>query len=289
MIILENFNAVIDYVEKNILEELNVNNLAGIACCSAYDFQRAFSFAAGMSIAEYIRKRRLTLAGAELCRNGIKVIDAALKYGYDSPVSFARAFQAFHGIKPSEVKKSDGLVKKFPRMKFQIYMKEVNEMKIIEKEKIILIGCMGNQDAGSLWNKWGEMSGTHEIKYGIGDDEGNSAAHEVRFYTDIGERIFVGVEVSQIDFESGGAWEYLSVPESLYAVFEIDQKIDQNPQFAEINKWFDENADIYKKFIWDADGKISPSEFVICQYDHRTTGKYKNDLIMEMWIPILKI
>ena len=284
MIILEKFNDVLDYIEENILEDLDANHLAGIACCSAYDFQRTFSFAAGMSIAEYIRKRRLTLAGAELRKDGVRVIDASLKFGYDSPVSFARAFQAFHGIKPSEAKKSDVTLKKFPRRKFQIYMKEVNEMRIIEKEKFTLIGCMDNQHASAIWDKWDKMSETIEIKHGIVDDEGHSAAHEVRFYPGDGEHIFVGVEVSRVD--PGSEWEYLSVPAALYAVFEIDQKIDQNPQFAEINKWLEDNAGTYNRFIWDADGKVSPSEFVICQYDHRIEGKYHKDKIMEMWIPI---
>ncbi|MCL2772296.1 MAG: AraC family transcriptional regulator [Oscillospiraceae bacterium] len=286
MIILENFNAVLDYVEDHILEELDINHLAGIACCSVYDFQRTFSFAAEMSITEYIRKRRLTLAGAELRRDGIRVIDAALKYGYDSPVSFARTFQAFHGIRPSEAKKSNVLLKTFPRMKFQIYMKEVNEMRIIEKNKIILIGCLGKQDAGAVWGKWEEMTETYDITYGITDNEGNSAAYEVRFYTDGGEHIFAGVEVRQIN--SASSWEYLNVPAALYAIFEIDQKIDQRSQYDAVNKWLDENKTAYKRLVWDANGKVNPSEFVICQYDHRTAGKFKKDRIMEMWIPLEK-
>lgn len=97
-------NAAIEYVEQHITEELDYQKLAQLAGCSAYNFQRMFSFIADLSLVEYVRRRRLTLAALELQQSGVKVIDLALKYGYDSPVSFARAFQAFHGVTPSEAK-----------------------------------------------------------------------------------------------------------------------------------------------------------------------------------------
>jgi len=290
LIILGKFNTVIAYIEDHIGEELDVNYLAEIACCSAYDFQRTFSFAAEMSIAEYIRKRRLTLAGADLQRtfpqgSGIKVIDAAMKYGYDSPVSFSRAFHAFHGVNPSEVKAGAAL-KTFPRMEFQVYMKAVSEIEIVEKSAI-LIGCFGNSDAGALWSKWGAMSAAHEIKHGVGDDEGNSAAHEVRFYPKDGERIFVGVEVKKTEADS--PWEYLILPSTLYAVFEIDEKIDREPQSAAIEDWLSANSQIYKRKKWDADNCAGEGKFAIYRYDHRIGGKYRENRVMEMWIPIKKI
>ena len=130
---LERLNAVIDYAEKHITEKLDLNILARLACCSLYDFQRMFGFITGMSAAEYIRKRRLTLAGTELRYRGASVTDTALKYCYESPVSFARAFQAFHGFTPREAKKSDAALKVFPRLAFQIIVKEVQEMNITNK------------------------------------------------------------------------------------------------------------------------------------------------------------
>ena len=286
---LERLKAVISFVEKNITEKLDLNHLAEIACCSPYNFQRMFAFVSGMSIVEYIRKRRLTLAGIDLRQNNIKVIDAAMKYGYHSPVSFARAFQAFHGITPSEAKNSnvsDVLLKTFPRMTFQIYIKEFNDVKIVEKDEVILIGCHG-ENVGDTWGKWESMTDTREIHHGVTDDDGHSAGHEARFYPDGGEHVFVGVEVTQTDPDS--AWEYLKIPAGTYAIFDIDQKIDQSPQFHSINEWLDENKNIYRRFVWDADGHISAADFVICMYDHRTAGKYAQSQIMEMWIPIEKI
>ena len=147
-------NAVIDYVEKHITEELDLNQLAAIACCSLYDFQRMFAFVAEISIAEYIRKRRLALAGFDLRQNDVKVIDIALKYCYDSPVSFARAFQAFHGITPSEAKKSNLPLRMFSRIVFQIFVKEVPFMirtdKITVNEKEYEASYFGEQDLREL-------------------------------------------------------------------------------------------------------------------------------------------
>ena len=153
---VDRLNAVIDYVEKNITENLDLNRLAGIASYSLYDFQRMFGFIAGMSIVEYIRKRRLTLAGLDLKHNGAKVIDASLKYGYESPSAFARAFQAFHGISPSAAKKADVSISVLPRLIFQINVKEVPQM--IRTEKITVNGreyeasYFGEQDISS-WAK----------------------------------------------------------------------------------------------------------------------------------------
>ena len=277
MIILEKFNAVIDYIENHMLVELDVNHLAGIACCSVYDFQRTFAFAAEMSVAEYIRKRRLTLAGTELQRDNIQVIDAALKYGYDSPVSFARAFQAFHGIKPSEAKKSNVLLKSFPRMKFQIYMKEVHEVRISEKEEIFLCGFLVEPNGGNLWEKYEQATETHEQPELI-----DWTAYEAHFYPAEGERIFTACR--QKEKATSPHYELLSVPAATWAIFEIDHKIDQNPQYAEINKWLDENKAVYTRFVWNAGGRISPSEFVICVYDHQC--KFGKDRIMEMWVPL---
>lgn len=135
---LDRLNAVIDYVEKNISKDLNLNHLADIACRSLYDFQRLFSFIADMSIIEYIRKRRLTLAGIDLKYNNAEIMDTAFKYGYDSPSSFARAFRAFHEVSPSEARKSDVKLKVFPRLMFGINVKEVQQ--VIRTDKITVNG-----------------------------------------------------------------------------------------------------------------------------------------------------
>jgi len=95
---LTKMNAALDYIENNLTEEINYDLVAMNACCSSYNFQRMFSFITDIPIAEYIRRRRLTQAALELQNTNAKIIDIAVKYGYDSSTSFARAFGAMHGL-----------------------------------------------------------------------------------------------------------------------------------------------------------------------------------------------
>ena len=99
--ICEGIQAALDYIEANLTEDMDVHDVAARAYVSAFHFQRIFSSLCGIPLGEYIRRRRLTLAAQELM-GGCRVIDAAMKYGYDSPDSFARAFRRFHGVLPSQ-------------------------------------------------------------------------------------------------------------------------------------------------------------------------------------------
>ena len=89
---LKRLGAAIDYIEENLDKEISYDEAAHIACCSTYYFQRTFSYVSGVSLSEYIRRRKMTQAAFELQRTDNKVIDVAHKYGYSSPTSFNRAF-----------------------------------------------------------------------------------------------------------------------------------------------------------------------------------------------------
>ena len=136
--IADKLNLVIDYIEEHLTDDIDQDMIAQIACCSYYDVGRIFSLIAGVNIAEYVRKRRLTLAGNELKYLGARVIDVALKYGYESPISFARAFQSFHGVNPSLVSREESVLNAFPRLIYQICVKEV--MSVIKKDIIEIDG-----------------------------------------------------------------------------------------------------------------------------------------------------
>jgi AraC family transcriptional regulator len=142
---LEHMNNAIDYIENNLNEKIDNNKIAKIACCSVFHFQRMFSFIANVSLAEYIRRRRMTLAAFELQNSSIKVIDIALKYGYESPEAFARAFQLLHGISPTMARKFGVNIKAFPRISFQITIKGDSEMnyRIELKESFQVYGIEG--------------------------------------------------------------------------------------------------------------------------------------------------
>jgi AraC family transcriptional regulator len=139
---LERLNKSVDYIEENLGDVISYKQAAQIACCSTYHYQRMFSYIAGIPLSEYIRRRRMTVAAFELQNNNVKVIDVALKYGYDSPTSFNRAFQSVHGISPSRVRKEGISLKAFLRIIFNISIKGDAEMnyKIEKKDDIRIVG-----------------------------------------------------------------------------------------------------------------------------------------------------
>lgn len=141
---LKEMNEALNYIEENLTNNIDFKEVAKIALCSEYHFQRMFSFLSGVTLSEYIRRRRLTLAGLELKNTNQKVIDVAVKYGYSSADSFARAFQSLHGIKPSQAREHNQPLKAFTRMTFQLSIKGGSEMnyRIEEKEAFHIVGIM---------------------------------------------------------------------------------------------------------------------------------------------------
>ncbi len=100
----ERIQLVLDYIENNLAGEISIDAAAGIACSSKYHFHRVFHAMLGVSFSEYVRKRRLSKAGAELLSSKAKIIDIASKYGFNSPNAFTRAFRDLHGINPSQIR-----------------------------------------------------------------------------------------------------------------------------------------------------------------------------------------
>ena len=115
---LDKLNDVIKYIEINLTDKISIKKICQILCVNEYTLYRIFNFITGISLTEYIRNRRLSMAGLELINSNIKIIDLSIKYGYDSPISFSRAFKKFHGIKPSEVKQNSKYIKNFPPFTF---------------------------------------------------------------------------------------------------------------------------------------------------------------------------
>lgn len=132
---LDKMNGAISYIEENLDNEINFEQVAKIACCSTYHFQKMFSFIVDVPLSEYIRRRRLTLAAFELQNSSMKIIDLALKYGYDSPNSFTRAFQNLHGVTPSLARDKGVPLKAYPRISFHISIKGDEEMNYRIEEK----------------------------------------------------------------------------------------------------------------------------------------------------------
>ena len=141
---LESMNRALAYIEENLAGEIDFRRVEKLAFCSEYHFRRMFSYLAGLTLSEYIRRRRLTRAAFELAHGDILVIDLALKYGYSSPDAFTRAFQNLHGVTPSEARNTGHPLKAYPRVTFQWTVKGGSEMnyRIVEKKKFNIVGLM---------------------------------------------------------------------------------------------------------------------------------------------------
>lgn len=125
----------IDYIEEHITEKIDYEEAGKCAYSSNFHFQRVFSVICGYTVGEYVRNRRLSLAGEELANGKTKIIDAALKYGYSTPESFSRAFAKFHGVMPNQVKNGAAL-KSFSRLSVKLVMSGGTFMnyRIVKKE-----------------------------------------------------------------------------------------------------------------------------------------------------------
>lgn len=139
---IQRFNQAIDYIEQNITQPVDYQQIAQVACCSAYHFQRMFACLADLPLSEYIRRRRMSRAAADL-QGGQTVLEVALKYGYASPTAFNRAFQGVHGIPPSRAKEQGAPLKTYPPIRFTITVKGAQEMnyRIEEKPAFRIVGA----------------------------------------------------------------------------------------------------------------------------------------------------
>ncbi|PHV70711.1 AraC family transcriptional regulator [Sporanaerobium hydrogeniformans] len=139
---IERLNNAVNYIEENIKETIDLEEVSKITCCSTYHFQRMFAYIADIPLSEYIRRRRMSLAAVDLQNGNEKVIDISLKYGYDSPTAFNRAFKNIHGIAPSQARKEGMKLKAFPPISFKITVKGDSGMnyRIEKKEAFRIIG-----------------------------------------------------------------------------------------------------------------------------------------------------
>lgn len=141
MDIYSNLKEMIDYIEDNLKEDIDYKVLAKIVGVNEYTIGRVFPILFGVTLSEYIRKRRLTLAGKDLAQGNLKIMDVAIAYGYTNATAFSRAFFSFHGIKPSELKGNMSKLKYYPKLKVEIpEVKQEIAYEIIELPELKLYG-----------------------------------------------------------------------------------------------------------------------------------------------------
>ena len=163
---MDGIQSALEYIEENLTDDIDISDIAARAYLSPFYFQRVFHATIGLTVGEYIRNRRLTLAAEELSACDVKVIDVALKYGYDSPDSFARAFAKFHGISPSSAKESGAKIKHFAPFVINRTVKGGTFMdyKIVEKSAFTVMGKCRKFNSETSYEEipkfWGEHYAT---------------------------------------------------------------------------------------------------------------------------------
>src|SRR5699024_148827 len=139
---VESIQKALEYMEKNIMEDITIESIAKNANVSPFHFQRTFAVLTEITVGDYIRRRRLTLAGEELLTTDAKIIDIAYKYGYDTPEAFSKAFRRQHKVSPSGARKNKGKLQSYNRLIIQVTLKGAEPMKysVVEKNAFQIVG-----------------------------------------------------------------------------------------------------------------------------------------------------
>lgn len=285
---LKHLNLAMNYIEANLEQEIDFQKAAQIACCSEYHFRRMFSFLSGMPLSEYIRRRRLAQAAMELSGSSGKIIDIAFKYGYDSPDSFARAFQALHGVTPKQARKKGTVLKSVPPMTFQLTIQGGSEMdyRIVEKGPFYIVGLGKrvslqyngvNPEIAAMWASLTEDD-VMELKQ-LCDEEPAGFISSTLNFTEGREE---GTEIDHyIGVASGkpchGKWQTLPVPAASWAVFTSVGKFPETLQ----NIW----ARIYSEWFAMSDYELSEGPEILWNASKDTESP---DFHSEIWIPVKK-
>ncbi len=228
---IQGIQRAIDYVEAHITEEIDFEEAAKQAYSSSFHFQRVFGILCGMPLGDYIRMRRLSLAGEELSKGNAKIIDIALKYGYDTPESFSRAFTRFHGIAPSDAKHS-GNVKIFTPLSVKLTLTGGNKMNYrIEKRDAFQVVCKrkrvskpqsanATEDITAMWREFGADGTMERLIACLPKDPVMKGLLGICFSSELDSKQFpygIGVEYDGRQVDSD--FEVVTIPANTYAVF----------------------------------------------------------------------
>ncbi len=228
---IQGIQRAIDYVEAHITEEIDFEEAAKQAYSSSFHFQRVFGILCGMPLGDYIRMRRLSLAGEELSKGDAKIIDIALKYGYDTPESFSRAFTRFHGIAPSEAKHS-GNVKIFTPLSVKLTLTGGNKMNYrIEKRDAFQVVCKrkrvgkpqsanATEDITAMWREFGADGTMERLIACLPKNPVMKGLLGICFSSELDSKQFpygIGVEYDGRQVDSD--FEVVTIPVNTYAVF----------------------------------------------------------------------
>lgn len=272
----------VDYIESHISDEITADDVANSVCISTFYFQKGFSMLCGYTIMEYIRNRRLALAGVALADSEAKVIDVAMQYGYDSPDSFTKAFTRFHGITPSQVRKDKTMIKSFAPLKLTISLKGgyLMDYRITKKDSFTVIGSAkefsyehAKQEIPAFWQEhYATGKGQHVCgMFGINIDE--QMGHE-KF-----EYVIADVYNPVTDIPEGFVTK--TIPAFTWAVFPCKGAMPNSLQ--------DVNTKIFSEWLPALKEYEFAAGYCIEMYDapdKYPKGTQDENYYAEIWIPV---
>lgn len=269
-------NQAIEYIEENLGEDINCEEVAAQVYLSSFHFQRAFYMLTGMTVGEYIRNRRLSIAGQELLIGNEKVIDVALRLGYETPESFSKAFSRFHGVSPSQVRKEGTILKSFNRLTIKISLEGGNSMeyKIVNKEAFEVVALVklvdGDSSKGEIPKFWDEY-------YAKGYADKVCGAMGICFQEMNSEkkwRYGIGCE-KECAKEIPDGFEVFTIPAYTWAIFTCTGAMPEAIQ----KMW----GRIYSEWLPSAKYELIPDFDIEYYYEGDTSSaNYKS----EIWIPV---
>lgn len=276
---IRSLNGAIDYIEDNLLSRLTCTQIADHVYSSSYHFQRVFSLLTGMTIGEYIRNRRLSLAGQELIMSDKKVIDIALKYGYETPESFTKAFTRFHGITPNQARNEGSNLKSFNRLIIKIKLEggDIMDYSIVKKGAFNVAVrtrkfTMENsqKEIPEFWTEYFSKGFAKKVCGTMGICEQEKAGHKGEFYYSIGN-------TCKSNFKIPEGFKMLTIPEHTWAIFKCMGPMPDTIQ----NIW----KRIYSEWLPQSEYELIPDYDI----EFYTEGNNKSmDYVSEIWIPVKK-
>ncbi len=289
----------INYMEDHLEEEIDYEQVARESFSSSFHFQRVFSILCGMTLGEYIRLRRLTLAGTELAATGKRVIDVALKYGYESPESFTKAFQKFHGITPSQARTEGARLKSFSRLSIKISLEGGTTMdyRIEEKPQMLLTGykkrfsgdpndkkdqdhnfaCENRLYEAVLQGMSREHVDTWQVLKNFGPD-----GYDFYFAQQLPNWAFVDFDEELGDFAKN--FEHLTIPAGLYLICETERckfptNLMEDLRRRAVTEWLPSSGYVLRD---------APELGLIHWFWEEGNDKLNNSRYCEIWLPIEK-
>ncbi|MEC0178263.1 AraC family transcriptional regulator [Paenibacillus favisporus] len=282
---VESLQRAIDYMEDHLSEDITIEEIAKQAHSSPFHFQRTFALLTDITIGDYLRRRRLSLAAKELTGTDTKIIDLACKYGYDTPEAFSKAFRKQHGVTPTEARKGIGKLQFYNRLVIQVSLKGAEPVKyhIVEREAFQVVGvkrafsCENGQNLEGIPKMWQEVhqNGVNDLLFrvnsgqikgvlGVCVDQSAVRPEEMDYWI-----------ATECDQEVPEGLEKLDIPASKWAVFEVRGPMPDAMQSAWkriFSEWFPSSG---YEYTGTAELEVYTDE-----------DPSSPDLYSEIWIPV---